>query len=419
MHYAPDWHRPAATPAEAHALHTEVRLKRSPRELVHGTAADAYTTGDCGETLVDLCNTSLLIPLNKNVHSSDVRPLAIPGLWRKLASRNTVAAFRQPLQHGGGPHQHSAMLPNGSTLTALKAQALVAQAGSTLAVIRTDTANAFNDVSRASALAALHHIDHQLASCRHSWLMRPTIAVTRGPAGHRELLRTSRGIPQKPMSSLTFTAIFAQPLADMAASEDTPVTPLAFADDTLLITPRYSVTTVVSRWEAALRPHLLSLSLHKIFIWSPQCDTPPAEIVTAFPSATFSADGIIICGLPCASSSSADDPDALLPWGTRDFALTRLETLKTSLLRRFSTLSQLEELLGPASPDCHLPCMSDGSTCRLDSSTFGDICRGLCFTSGLGRSTNTGPIGLVSCCPCPWTTPLLLAKPPYTTFPEP
>ena len=69
---------------------------------------------------------------------------------------------------------------------ALKAQALVASQGSTLAVVRTDIANAFNDVSRASALQALHDIDPQLAACQHSWLTRPTVAVTRAPGGLRD-----------------------------------------------------------------------------------------------------------------------------------------------------------------------------------------------------------------------------------------
>ena len=88
----PDWHPPAASTATASALHTDVRLKRSMRELAHGTAADAhdwtaeaaqqllrhspvlqhakellilYTTAAGGDVLVDLCNTSLLVPLNK------------------------------------------------------------------------------------------------------------------------------------------------------------------------------------------------------------------------------------------------------------------------------------------------------------------------------------------------------------------
>ena len=159
----PDWRSPAASPANAAAVHTDLRLRRSLREMAHGTAADAhgwtveaaqgllrhppvlqharellllYTTGDGGDTLVDLCNASLLVPLNKHLDSCDVRPIAIPGLWRKLASRNTVLAYRTELRAGAGPHQHSAMLPNGSTLMALKAQALVASQGSRLAVVR-------------------------------------------------------------------------------------------------------------------------------------------------------------------------------------------------------------------------------------------------------------------------------------------
>ena len=77
-------------------------------------------------------------------------------------------------------------------------------------------------------------------------------------------------------------------------------------------------------------------------------------MLAAFPDASFSASGIIVCGLPSASSSSAHDPDAVLPWGTHDFTLAHLEALKASLLKRFSTLSQLAELLGPNSSACHL-----------------------------------------------------------------
>ena len=281
----PVWAPPPACTATASALHTDARLKRSLRELAHGTAADAhgwtaeaaqqllrhppvlqharellilYTTGDGGDVLVDLCNTSLLVPLNKNLESTDVRPIAIPGLWRKLASRNCVSAYKADLRQGAGPHQHSAMLPNGSTLMALKAQALVASQGSTLAVVRTDIANAFNDVSRTSALQALHDVDPQLAACQHTWLTRPTVAVTRATGGLRDTLRTCRGIPQgDPLSSLTFTAVLAKPLAAMTELPECSVTPLAFADDTLLVCPRDQIVPVVHQWERLLQGHSL------------------------------------------------------------------------------------------------------------------------------------------------------------------
>ena len=238
---------------------------------------------------------------------------------------------------------------------ALKAQALVASRGSHLAVVRTDITNAFNDVSRLSALQALHDIDPQLAACQHSWLTRHTVAVTRAPGSARAILRTSRGIPQgDPLSSLTFTAVLARPLATMAEMTDASVTPLAFADDTLLVCSRDQIAPVVQQWEHLLTAHSLRLNHSKLSIWLPECADPPAELLHAFPHASFSASGIIICGLPSASSSSAHDPDALLPWGTQDFTLAHLETLKASLLKRFHALSQLTQLLGPTSSACHL-----------------------------------------------------------------
>ena len=81
---------------------------------------------------------------------------------------------------------------------------------------------------------------------------------------------------------------------------------------------------------------------------------PPAEVLSAFPGASFGASGVVVCGLPSAGGRSARDPDAVFPWGTQDFTLAHLDSLKTSLLQRFSTLSHLSELLGPNSCACHL-----------------------------------------------------------------
>ena len=185
--------------------------------------------------------------------------------------------------------------------------------------------------------------------------MRPTVAVTRASSSTRAILRTSRGIPQgDPLSSLTFTAVLARPLATMADMHDAHVTPLAFADDTLLVCGRDHVTPVVRQWEHLLSAHSLTLNHGKLSIWLPECARPPDELRRAFPEASFSPSGIVICGLPTASSSSAHDPDALLPWGTQAFTLAHLETLKASLLRRFQALSQLTELLGPTTSACHL-----------------------------------------------------------------
>ena len=47
------------------------------------------------------------------------------------------------------------------------------------------------------------------------------------------------------MSSLTFTAVLARPLAAMTEMSDCSVTPLAFADDTLLVCPRDQTVPVV------------------------------------------------------------------------------------------------------------------------------------------------------------------------------
>ena len=109
--------------------------------------------------------------------------------------------------------------------------------------MRCDIANAFNSIDRAAVLAALHDIHPELARSQHAWLQRPAVALTLMPGGSRATLRAAVGIPQGPL--LAFIAALGPRLRLLPARS---VTPLAFADDVLLICPRASALDDFAYW---------------------------------------------------------------------------------------------------------------------------------------------------------------------------
>ena len=367
-----------STPREAGLLCSRVTLRTAVRELGRGAAADvigwhhenicalssqepfllvliellqSYCTQDLGTVALDTINASLPLPLSKGSQAQGVRPLAIPTVFRKLIGKLVVHKWRKALADHSSPHQFAALRSNGCHLCAREARSLINRASSNV-LVRCDIANAFNSIDREAVLQAFHDISPELAHSQCAWLQRPTVALTMMSDGTRSALRTAVGIPQKnPLSSLAFTAALGPSLRRLPTRS---VTPLAFADDVLLICPRASALDDFAYWQRALGELGLTVSVGKTAVWDPRGDPEwAARFCAAYPGAVVSADGLTICGLPVAELSP-DHLDWDMAWGNDPFLAQFLRTAQDRLTVRLRALSQFVHLMGPDTPAMHV-----------------------------------------------------------------
>ena len=100
-----------------------------------------------------------------------------------------------------------------------------------------------------------------------------------------------------PLFSLAFTACLGPLLRQLPQG----VTPLAFADDVMLIRSRASVLDGFCFWQLTVQGVSLSLSVQKAAVWDPRADPAfLAWFTETYPGSVVSPDGVTIRGLPAA-----------------------------------------------------------------------------------------------------------------------
>ena len=126
-------------------------------------------------------------------------------------------------------------------------------------------------------------------------MTRPTVAVIDNATN--EFLLTTSGIPQgEPLSSLAFAVALARPLGELRA--DFPESgAVAYADDVLLDSREEDIHRVVNAWHTLISALGLRLNPDKIAVWGPTLEALPPRLAEACPAATFSRQGIVICGV--------------------------------------------------------------------------------------------------------------------------
>ena len=192
-----------------------------------------------------------------------------------------------------------------------------------------------------------------LAATQFAWLSRPSLAVLENPASVNSFLVTTTGIPQgDPLSSLAFAVALARPIRDLQVEHPT-VGVAAYADDVLLDSTTADVHRVVNSWHNLIGSAGLRLNPNKIAVWGPNLESMPPRLAEACPSATFSRDGVVICGIPVDTSDDLPE-DAAQPLGTEQFTAAFLAQMRNKLLIRLGALAALIDALGPSSPAAHL-----------------------------------------------------------------
>ena len=97
----------------------------------------------------------------------------------------------------------------------------------------------------------------------------------------------------------------------------------------------------------------MRLNPDKIAVWGPNLTAIPPRLAEACPSAKFSSEGLLICGIPVDRSGELPD-DAAQPLGNASFTSAFLEQLRMKLRLRLNALSALTDALGPSSSAAHL-----------------------------------------------------------------
>ena len=350
------------------AILSEATIRQANRGLKHGTAPDAlgwttetwvtlcrrpellpvvreillqHITGHSGGLAQDLVNASRMIALCKDSSGESLRLIAIPTVWRKVVGRASVTHFRDVLRHAAGDFQYAAMTPDGGARMAA-ATRWQAQTHHHRVFVRTDIQNAFNEIGRHSVYEALPHASPVLAAMQFAWLSRPSVAVLDNPAATNDFL----------VSSLAFAVALARPLRELRA--DFPdAGAVAYADDVLLDSQEEDIHRVVNAWHTLVSSLDLRLNPDKIAVWGPSLVAIPPRLMEACPAATFSRDGIVICGVPIEGASSLPE-DHGQPLGTPTFTQAFLERLRHKLQLRLRALAAVADALGPSSSAAHL-----------------------------------------------------------------
>ena len=359
-----------STPGVAKAHLTEEAIQQACRKLTRGSAMDAlgwsheawtklhqlphgkvllqellllYCTGELGHDAEDLLNASLVVPLHKGASGTALRPTAVPTTHRKVFAKVVVSNFREPLQKAAGKEQHAAMCPQGTIRMAQKIQHHLRRGAGDTVYIRTDIRNAFNEVSRQSALQALERAHPELGPLQHAWLHRPSTAVMPAIKGRRQTLLTHQGIPQgDPLSSLAFTLVLAEPLNSVQT----------LPDDTVLACPPAVAVEYLRAWRDALAMVGLTLNPDKLQIWNPHDLRLPEALLAAYPAAQVTCAGFKVCGLPL-DQADQTDPHAT-PMGDWTFTEAFLDEAREATNRRLRILATFVQTLGPQTEALHV-----------------------------------------------------------------
>ena len=151
-----------------------------------------------------------------------------------------------------------------------------------------------------------------------------------------------------PLSALAFAVTIGPALRRVADSQ--LGTPLAFADDVVLISTAPAAAEFLRAWQAALHPLTLNISPAKLAVWAPGAPEGFWHTFAAlYPDARRATQGFVMCGLPV-DTLDADLHDQHVPWGARPFLEAFLAEARAQLQRRLGTLTAFVDTLGPHTP---------------------------------------------------------------------
>eukprot|EP00971_Amphidinium_carterae_P306803 6097283-Amphidinium_carterae.1 len=212
---------PLASPDSVNNVLTPNRWKHALRKLKRGRAADAVgwtaeaflalthsaelgqllqrimlymLTGALPPEMLKLMSASSLVALRKDAQTG-VRPIAVPAIWRKIASSMVVKHFKEVATTHMGNRQFGIYVANGSAAFATKVSEL-AEASPHSLLIQCDMANAFGSVHRHALQQAMQKCSVDLSHMTRSWLAHESTGYLLRDDGRRhKVLLHSKALP--------------------------------------------------------------------------------------------------------------------------------------------------------------------------------------------------------------------------------
>eukprot|EP00971_Amphidinium_carterae_P077148 1524028-Amphidinium_carterae.3 len=146
-------------------LSTSAELDVLLRRIMHDMMA-----GTLPPDIMKLMTASRLVALRKDARDG-VRPIAVPAIWRKVASSMIVEHHKDDVTVDLGRRQFSIYVANGGAAFATRVQEL-AEASPHSLIIQCDMANAFGSVHRHALQQALQQCSGSLSQVTRAWLAR-------------------------------------------------------------------------------------------------------------------------------------------------------------------------------------------------------------------------------------------------------
>ena len=305
-----------------------------------------YVTGHSGGLAQDLINASRMIALYKNARGESLRPIAIPTVWRKIVGRATVVHFREVLRHAAGDFQYAAMTPDG------RARMVTANHHDRV-FVRTDIQTPSTRLRatrsmKPCSMPARFLLPPSLLGCPvlrwQCWItLRPLTSFLLPRLASPKATPQVVLLLQLPLHNPFVSFRLRKPIAGA----------VAYADDVLLDSQEADIHRVVNTWHALIAALDLRLNPDKMAVWGPNLSALPPRLAEACPAATFSCDGLVICGIPVDIAGELAE-DHAQPLGNSTFTESFLEQLRRKLRLRLEALTALTDALGPSSSAAHL-----------------------------------------------------------------
>eukprot|EP00971_Amphidinium_carterae_P238736 4739245-Amphidinium_carterae.4 len=298
-----------------------------------------------------LMTASSLVALRKDAQDG-VRPIAVPAIWRKVASSMIVEQYKDVVTTYLGKRQFGIYVANGSAAFATRVQEL-AEASPQSLIIQCDMANAFGSVHRHALQQAMQRCSSDLSHMTRSWLAHESTGYMLRADGRRHKVVSSRGIQQgDPLSALAFGILMEiafRSLEERLEAKGIPFDKEAMAsvyiDDAILQFTGDAAEAAFQEWQEVLCSLGLTLQVEKTIIYQPSLVSPPPGRLADIWRNQPRQDAIVLCGLLVWADWVEQGSNAI-PCGSQKFIDDFLQSQHHSITRRFEPLTAVAKSLG-------------------------------------------------------------------------
>ena len=292
-----------------------------------------------------LSSISRSFPLRKN-EQGQVRPIAMPTMFRKLQATLTSLHFLTEIQEYTGDFQYGTQR-NGCARFGRWVNTYKLRFPKHICV-QMDLQDAFCSADRRVLLRTMADLSSDLAAACSSWLATPSFTVIEGELEHPAIYQTTRGIAQgDPLSTVGFCMLMASARKEWMRTAANTSQWGAYVDDTVLIVDPAHLDESWTSASAVLAAHGLQINARKTRIWA-----QPEQIDESW-HGCLQPSGLKLCGLPVWEDSSTGVHMDATPVGGNQFLADFMEAHCQDFAKRLSTLQALVQHLGPNSGALH------------------------------------------------------------------